>query len=125
MQTPLLSICIPTYNRAEYLEKSLDSLVNQENFSQIEVVISDNASTDTTSEVCRKFTEQYPNIFYHRNEENIHDRNFPAVLMKAHGVFRKLYNDNFIHLQGSIKYTLLLIEKYRKIKPFLFFYKVG
>ena len=64
MQTPLLSICIPTYNRAEYLEKSLDSLVNQENFSQIEVVISDNASTDATSDVCRKFTERYPNIFY-------------------------------------------------------------
>ncbi len=121
MQTPLLSICIPTYNRAEYLEKSLDSLVNQENFSQIEVVISDNASTDATSDVCRKFTERYPNIFYYRNEENIHDRNFPVVLMKAHGKFRKLYNDNMIHLPESIAYLKSVVESFLSERPFLFF----
>lgn len=49
-EKPLLSICIPTYNRAEYLAKSLDTLVclPEFNSSEVEVVISDNASTDNT-----------------------------------------------------------------------------
>lgn len=44
---PLLSICIPTYNRAEYLEKSLESIIRQSEFhsDDVDVVISDNCST--------------------------------------------------------------------------------
>lgn len=121
MNKPLLSICIPTYNRAEYLEKSLDSLVNQESFSQIEVVISDNCSTDGTQILCERFCKEHANIHYYRNAENIHDRNFPTVLMRANGVFRKLYNDNMIHFAGELLYLLTLLEKYQKSRPFLFF----
>jgi len=56
-EKPLLSICIPTYNRAEYLAKSLDTLVclPEFNSSEVEVVISDNASTDNTQEVAKKY----------------------------------------------------------------------
>ena len=121
MTKPLLSICIPTYNRAEYLEKSLESLVSQPEFAQIEVVISDNASTDNTEEVCRSYQKKYPNIVYFRNEENIHDRNFPTALMRANGIYRKLYNDNMIYLENSICYLLNLITSCMNDRPFLFF----
>ena len=93
---PTLSICIPTYNRAEYLDKSLHSLTKQKRFYEIEVVISDNCSTDNTEEVVKKYQKQYNNIFYHKNTENIFDKNFPTVLMKAHGLYRKIFNDNCI-----------------------------
>ena len=96
MEKPLLSICIPTYNRAEYLAKSLDSLIVQPEFSQIEVVISDNASTDNTEEVCKHYREKYPNIVYYRNQENILDRNFPTVLMRGTGAYRKLFKSRFL-----------------------------
>ncbi|WP_191018024.1 glycosyltransferase family 2 protein [Treponema zioleckii] len=121
MTKPLLSICIPTYNRAEYLEKSLESLVSQPEFAQIEVVISDNASTDNTEEVCRSYQKKYPNIVYFRNEENIHDRNFPTALMRANGIYRKLYNDNMLHLSGSLRFLLELIDTYKDSKPLMFF----
>lgn len=121
MTKPLLSICIPTYNRAEYLEKSLDSLISQPEFAQIEVVISDNTSMDRTEEVCKSYQKKYPNIIYFRNEENIHDRNFPTVLMRATGIYRKLYNDNMLHLPGSLRFLLELIDTYKDSKPFLFF----
>lgn len=121
MEKPLLSICIPTWNRAEYLEKSLNSLVNQDEFAQVEVVISDNASTDGTQSLCEKFCSQYPNIIYHRNEENIHDRNFPTVLMEARGTFRKLFNDTAVFEPDSIAYMLGLVREYEAARPLLFF----
>lgn len=70
---PLLSICIPTYNRAKYLEECLESIVHQKWFDQenIEVIISDNASADNTTELVHKYQKNYSNIKYHRNEENI------------------------------------------------------
>ena len=54
---PLLSICIPTYNRAEYLEGALKNIVTDSAFdSRVEVIISDNASTDNTQEVGKKYS---------------------------------------------------------------------
>lgn len=48
----MLSICIPTYNSRESLGRCIDSIVNQSAFSdKIEIIISDNASEDTTMEL--------------------------------------------------------------------------
>ena len=93
MSKPLLSICIPTRNRAEYLEKSIDSLIRQEEFPHVEVVILDNCSTDGTEKVDRGYQQKFNNIIYHRNTEDISDKNFPMVTMIAHGIYRKLFND--------------------------------
>lgn len=53
---PLLSICIPTYNRAKTLDKTLLTLTGQDFFNvsdDVEIVISDNCSTDDTGEICK------------------------------------------------------------------------
>jgi len=120
---PLLSICIPTFNRAEYLDKSLSSIVSQKEFinEDVELVISDNASTDNTEEIVKKYQVQYKNIFYSKNEENISDKNFPTVIGKAHGIFRKLCNDTLIFSNGSIKHILGIIKENFKERPVLFF----
>jgi glycosyltransferase involved in cell wall biosynthesis len=69
---PLLSICIPTYNRAEYLDKSIASIIRQKEFHRgdVELVIADNASDDNTEEVVKKYQEKYENIVYFKNNEN-------------------------------------------------------
>ncbi len=103
---PLLSICIPTYNRADYLEKCLTAIVSQEAFEEIEVVISDNCSTDDTEKIGKKYEQKYKNIVYFRNEKNIHDMNFPLVLQRARGTLRKLTNDTVIYKPGAIRYML-------------------
>jgi len=120
---PILSICIPTYNRAEYLDKSIASIVSQNEFNSedVELVISDNASTDNTEEVVRKYQKQYKNIFYSKNEENNVDKNFPTVIGKAHGIFRKLCNDTLIFLDGFVNYMLSIIKDNIDKKPVLFF----
>ena len=59
----LLSVCIPTFERASFLKETLESIVSDPVFlenNKVEIVISDNVSKDDTKEVSRKFTELYP-----------------------------------------------------------------
>lgn len=68
MKTPTISICIPTYNRADLLKDTLDSVARQ-TVKPYEVLVIDNASTDNTEELVRKY-KQY-GIRYIRHEKNI------------------------------------------------------
>src|SRR5574344_233019 len=98
--TPLISICIPTYNRGNILFRCLKSICAQnifKNTSQIEIIISDNVSEDSTPYIVNYFKKKFPDkIFYYRNDTNISDRNFPKALSYGHGIFLKLLNDTFI-----------------------------
>ena len=121
MNKPLLSICIPTYNRAEYLKKSIESVICQEEFGlgNVEIVISDNLSTDDTEIVGREYSDRYPNIIYHRNDKNINNDNFPLVLSLGNGTLRRLCNDTLCFEKGSLKYICNIIMKFSEKKPFL------
>lgn len=67
---PAVSICLPVYNGENYLAIAIDSMLAQ-TFADFELVISDNASTDRTEEICRKFADADPRVRYHRNERNV------------------------------------------------------
>lgn len=64
---PLFTIGIPTYNRAEFLRESLASALGQ-TFDDLEIIVSDNASTDETEEVVRQAGSR---VRYHRNPTNL------------------------------------------------------
>lgn len=68
--TPKLSICIPTRNRARYLEELLERIYYQDAHG-IDVVVSDNASTDKTNEVCARYANLIRGFRYYRNTTNI------------------------------------------------------
>jgi glycosyltransferase involved in cell wall biosynthesis len=70
LSTPLLSIGMPVYNGERFLAKALDSLLAQ-TFSDFELIISDNASSDATESICRSYAERDPRIQYSRNAENM------------------------------------------------------
>ncbi len=67
---PLVSVGMPVYNGQKYLREAIDSLLNQ-TLSDFELVISDNASTDATGEVCREYAKKDARIRYSRNSVNI------------------------------------------------------
>ncbi len=123
---PLVSICIPTYNRAECLKQTIESIICQPEFKSgdVEIVVSDNASTDNTGEVCKQYS-QYSNFFYNRNPENILDKNFPTVFSKAHGKLRKLNNDTFVLKNNALKKLCGLAKKYDSTRPFVFLRNEG
>jgi glycosyltransferase involved in cell wall biosynthesis len=68
--TPRLSIGLPVFNGEDYLEKALNSLINQ-TFTDFELIISDNASTDRTREICEAYVAKDPRVRYYRNSVNI------------------------------------------------------
>jgi len=94
--TPLVSIGIPTYNRANsYLRYALRSAVNQ-SYKNIEIIVSDNCSPDNTESVVKDFNDS--RIRYYRQRENIgplNNRNF--CLEQARGeYFVMLLDDDLI-----------------------------
>jgi glycosyltransferase involved in cell wall biosynthesis len=61
---------MPVFNGADYLEEALDSILGQ-TFRDFELIISDNASTDATEEICRSYAENDARVTYIRNQSNI------------------------------------------------------
>jgi len=62
MTSPLLSICCITYNHAKFIRQCLDGFVKQKTNFAIEVLIHDDASTDGTADIIRKYEQNYPEI---------------------------------------------------------------
>lgn len=61
------TIAIPAYNEERFIAHTLESAL----FQADEIIISDNASTDETSEICKYYAQKYDHIKYHRNENTI------------------------------------------------------
>ncbi len=68
--TPKVVIGVPVYNGENYLREALESIANQ-TFTDFKVIISDNASTDSTPEICREFALRDSRFTYYRQPENI------------------------------------------------------
>lgn len=82
---PRLTIGLPVYNGEDYLSESLDALLGQ-SYADFELVISDNASTDGTAEICRRYEARDPRVRYVRQPRNIGAApNHNVVLDEARG----------------------------------------
>jgi glycosyltransferase involved in cell wall biosynthesis len=80
---PLISVGMPVYNGEKTLKAALDSVLSQ-TIGDFELIISDNASTDNTEEICRKYAADDSRISYIRQLENIGaPKNFKFVLDEA------------------------------------------
>lgn len=99
---PSLSICIPTRNRAAYLRDALAEIARQGG-GDVEVVVSDNASTDDTEAVVAAARGALPRLVYHRWEENAGaDRNFLKVVELAGGEYCWLFGDDDLPAPGAV-----------------------
>ncbi|MBD3918179.1 glycosyltransferase [Paenibacillus sp. PR3] len=116
-ERPVLSICIPTYNRAADLNRCLHSIVHQiGDCSLFEVVVSDNASPDATQQVLDSFAKAYPNmnLRYWRNDDNIGaERNIIKLLDDARGDYVLLHGDDDFFTDLTIMPMLNLIQNNR------------
>jgi glycosyltransferase involved in cell wall biosynthesis len=84
---PRVSIGLPVYNGEEFLEEAIESLLGQ-TFTDFELLISDNASTDRTEEICRGYAARDPRVQYWRNPRNVGGmRNANLTFDRARGEF--------------------------------------
>jgi abequosyltransferase len=102
----LLSICIPTFNRAKYLDKCLAQFCQQAaDFpGKLEIIVSDNASNDNTTEIVKKYNHKYCPISYNKNEINIGaDANIIKLLSQIRGKYFWVFGDDDILLDGKLR----------------------
>ncbi|RTE07919.1 glycosyltransferase [Paenibacillus whitsoniae] len=84
---PLVSIGLPVYNGEKYLQSALESLLSQD-YRNIEIIISDNGSEDSTEDICKSFLYGDSRIHYYRNDTNIGGiQNFKKVLELSSGEY--------------------------------------
>lgn len=84
---PKVSIGMPVYNREPYIRAALDGVLNQ-TYRDFELLISDNASTDKTQEICLEYAARDPRIRYVRNATNLGMAgNYNAVFRRAVGEY--------------------------------------
>jgi glycosyltransferase involved in cell wall biosynthesis len=108
-----ISICIPQYNRINYLLRSLD-IIKEQSYADIEIVISDDCSTDDTASRIAQLQQHYKYpIVFERNEKNMgYDRNYRKCIEMASGEYAFVIgNDDSINGADSISYLVTFLTE--------------
>ncbi len=91
---PILSICIVSYNRREELKKIVDKLLENSDSTNIEIIVSDDGSTDGTVEQMNEYVRKYKTLkFYTRNVALGAIKNWMAALLMGSGKYVMTLND--------------------------------
>lgn len=109
---PLLSICITTYNRAEWLSLNLKNLTRliPTPLADVEIVVCDNASTDYTNEVVKSY-EFRPDLRFYRNLSNVGMLgNLRVTAHHARGQYIWIIGDDDLLVAGAIEKVLMAIR---------------
>jgi glycosyltransferase involved in cell wall biosynthesis len=106
---PLVSFCVPTYNRVQFLGQTLDSALAQ-TVSDFEIVVVDDVSPDATPELARRFTD--PRIRYSRNDRNLGvPENLNRAFSLARGRYLVLLEDHDLIAPDYLEATLAILER--------------
>ena len=116
---PLVTIMIPTYNRAAYLEAAIQSALKQD-YANLEVIIADDCSSDNTSEIARKFISD-GRLKYFRNEINrgktANYRHTLYDLAKGDWILN-LDGDDYLTDENYISFAMQQISRYENVVLF-------
>jgi glycosyltransferase involved in cell wall biosynthesis len=112
---PFFSIIVPTYNRADLIKKTLDSLLAQQ-YELFEIIVVDDGSTDNTEEIVGAIKD--PRIAYYKknNAERAAARNFGAAVAK--GDFVNFFDSDDIALPNHLQEAAVLISKHEQVDWF-------
>ncbi|MBX6388518.1 MAG: glycosyltransferase family 2 protein [Frankia sp.] len=107
---PKISMGLPIYNGDRFLRPALDSLLGQ-TFGDLELIISDNASTDATEEICREYARADDRVRYVRQERNIGaNANYNEVVRLSRApLFRWVADDDVVR-PGFLERTYELLR---------------
>lgn len=113
MNKPLVSICIPTYNNARYIGKTLQSIINQ-TYKNFEIIVMDNASLDNTEEIVKSFSDA--RIHYYKNPHTIVClANWNKAIKLAVGKYVALYHSDDIYEPHIIEKEVMFLESHPEV----------
>lgn len=106
---PLVSICLPTYNRPQYLKEAVESVLAQ-TYPNFEIVITDNSTNDASAQMIAKIND--PRIRYYSNEGNIGPHaSAVRALSLAHGAYIKTLMDDDLIRPRCLELSVAMFEK--------------
>src|SRR5713226_3407038 len=106
-----VSIGLPVYNGERFLAEAIDAVLNQ-SFRDLELIISDNASTDRTAEICRDYAARDNRIRYYRNETNIGaNPNFRRVFALSTAEYFKWVTHDDLQTLDFLEKTAAIMDR--------------
>ena len=116
MQNPLISVIIPTYNRAAFLERCLCSIKNVivNDYPAIEIVVVDGGSTDGTAEVMKKYAAT--NVLHSSEKDSGAAEAINRGLMMAHGDLIRYFSDDDEMVPGETKHIVEYLCEHPEIE---------
>lgn len=116
MKKPIISICIPTFNRPVFLKECLASIevqfAQEDLIEKVEVVVLDNNSTDNTREIIESFCKKNVNFYYYKNDTNIGmKKNLLEVAKHAKGEYVWFFSDDDLQTNDALSTVIKNIEK--------------
>lgn len=112
MNTPKVSVCLLTYNRASVLPRSIESILDQD-FRDFELIINDDCSSDDTADVCKRYVGRDPRVKYFRNDTNMrYAGNQNAALLRASGEFLAYVHDGDVYYPNMLQKWVEALTKH-------------
>lgn len=124
----LISIIIPTFNRKEYLNQTIEAFKNQviRNSEKVELIICDNASEDGTQKLLEGYVQTQHFFDYRLYKDRVYvKQSFERSLSNASGKYIILWGDDDIPFPYMIDYLIQTINYYPKIKLYHFNRMIG
>ncbi|MDB5233181.1 MAG: glycosyl transferase, family 2 [Hymenobacter sp.] len=110
---PTVSVIVPTFNRSELLKVAVESVLKQD-FTDYEIIITDNSSTDDTAEVVAKLSDK--RIRYYFNPVNVGiTRNYNRALSLATGKYIAIFSDDDVMLPGNLAAKVNILNQYPSV----------
>jgi glycosyltransferase involved in cell wall biosynthesis len=119
MSVPIFSIIITSYNREQYIQETLESILSQ-SYQDFELIVCDDHSADSTFDIALSYKSKFKNIQLHQNKENIGqfpNRNKAAKL--ATGQYILFVDSDDTLKDGTLEYLFRIVNRYTDIDFFL------
>jgi glycosyltransferase involved in cell wall biosynthesis len=119
MGSPLFSLIVTSYNREQYIQETLNSILFQD-FNDYELIIADDCSTDSTFQVASSYQDRFNDFKLVRNERNVGqfpNRNLAARM--AMGEYILFVDSDDTLKEGTLRYLADIISIYNSIDFFI------
>src|SRR5690606_2398692 len=109
---PKVSVCLITYNQEKYVREALAGAVSQKFNNSLEIVVSDDCSTDKTPEIIDEFAAEYPAIKVLKNEKNLGmHRNWEKAIKACKGQYIALLEgDDFWNDEDKLEKQVKILD---------------
>lgn len=112
---PKVTVCLPTYNSGEFITQAIDSVL-QQTFTDFELIISDDCSTDNTPEVIKSYLQKDSRIRYLKNSKNLGlFANWNQCLESADGEYITIFAQDDVMLPKNLEQKVKILDKYQNI----------